>query len=326
MADGISHREFSPGQDIPAGIGTADITAADHGQQLRVDILQEGGLPGGLIHGIGLITGQIEHTSCPCHSHVKEPSLLFHFILIGQLFAGELALDQAVDKDGIEFQAFGGMDGHDPDGILVMVVVLTREKGKVRQEVFQAQRLLILLFHGVDGRDELRYIVQLPLVHIGLQFFTVAQIQYFTGQLRGRELLKGGMQLHNALIIFQERSFSDSPVQDHGTQPVDQFHIFCPGQGPELLKGLFSEAPAGTIDGLFKIQIIQSVDHPQIGKDRPDFLRAVEPGATEDLIGYFPVHKGFFQGPGHGGRSDKYSVILPPAVGADSRQDPVRDP
>ena len=272
MADGISHREFSPGQDIPAGIGTADITAADHGQQLRVDILQEGGLPGGLIHGIGLITGQIEHTSCPCHSHVKEPSLLFHFILIGQLFAGELALDQAVDKYGIKFQAFGGMDGHDPDCILIRVIILTGEKGEVGQEVFQTERLLIFLFHGVDGRDELRYIVQLPLVHIGLQFFTVAQIQYFTGQLRGRELLKGGMQLHNALIIFQERSFSDSPVQDHRTQPVDQFHILCPGQGPKLLQGFLPKAPAGMVDGLLEIQVVQRVDHTQIGKDRPDLL------------------------------------------------------
>ena len=56
MADGISHCEPGPGQELPAGIGADDITAADHGQQLRVNILQERGLPCGLVHGIGLVT------------------------------------------------------------------------------------------------------------------------------------------------------------------------------------------------------------------------------------------------------------------------------
>ena len=81
--------------------------------------MEEGAFVGGFCDAIAeaaLCVAQEAVAARPCDCHVEQASFLFHFVWI-YLCCGvrEEFVFQSCDEDGIKFQAFGGVNGHERD-------------------------------------------------------------------------------------------------------------------------------------------------------------------------------------------------------------------
>ena len=274
--DGIVHVFLFGVEEEPAGVAEGAVIAGASG------------------------VGKEQPVPRPGKGHIAKPPLLLQLLPGICPLSRENALGQAAEEHHREFQALGGVDGHELHRLSLFAGVHIGEQGGVVQIVAQSHGLPCLAGEVKNGLLQFRQIVQPLLLSGGAKHGLIAAVVEHPGQqVRQIHIVEDGPVFFNEPGIVLCSASAEGLRFQIGKQGVIQRAAFCGGIGFQGGNAGTAHPPPGLVDGAQETDVVRVVDHAQIAEHILDLFPFVEFHAGIQNVGNFVFDQGLLQGPGY---------------------------
>ena len=261
--------------------------------------------------------GEIAETLGTRNGHVEQTTLFLQLARVeARLLAGEEVVFQAGDEDGVEFQAFGGMNRHERHArcavVLLVAVGLQRTllQKLGQRDVARGDRLLAFLvglavaLESTHGAEQFFHVFAFTfafrpvfLVEVGSDARGVDDVE---SQVEGADIEQTRTEFENEVakrLDLVECAFGElHPVLCglFGHRPQTDI-VFARG-GENLLQGGGADAARGVVHHAFEgFLVVEIGDQAEVGDDVLDLFALIERHATVDAVGDVVFAQGIFE-------------------------------
>ena len=251
--------------------------------------------------------GEVAKTFGARHGDVEQTALLFHFA--GEkpcLLSREEVVFHAGDEDGVEFQPFGGVNGHESDARrAVVLLIAVGLQGALLQKLCEQHGvgghlcfvfgflIAAVAFEGTDGTEQFFHVLPFAFAFRAVFFVEIGAnargIDDVEGQVEGTDIVQARAKFEDEVakrLKFAERSFGELHAvlrRLFGHRP--QTNIVFARSCENLLQRGGTDAASGVVhhalEGFFVVEI---GDETEVGNDVLDFFALIERHAAVDAV------------------------------------------